>query len=300
MMVSYSQTLGSTCLLILCLNLLSCSEGEREQPSDTAEGQVYVGADSTAKDSVLRFVVGSREVTGPDSLKEIDPRLYNEWLVARHENIKALCPPEYVNASTLPSIAQGYYTVMTNDCRFLGVAVPRDTIVVLFYTGPGQAWDITGMNHSFYLGDTLHTWPPEKFGTPMIKYLLPRWESGEPKHQFLKHGIYALLDHSGDNYHEHSLANIRNGRLNSLSALAASSGVNSDFERQESGMAASFVDFLVYRYGIDKLRALYRSQEPFDQAVEKVMGFPVTDLQSEWFALLEEVVAELEKKESKK
>jgi len=54
------------------------------------------------------------------------------------------------------------------------------------------------------------------------------------------------------------------------------------------------VDFVVYRYGIDKLAALYRSTEPFDRAVEGVMGLPVSSLQSEWIALLKQVVPTME------
>lgn len=300
MMVSLIRACILPCFLAMPLSLLSCSKDEKPPPGDTAAGRVHVAGDSTAKDNVLRLVVGGREPTGADSLREIDPQTYENWVVATHENIKMLCPPEYVHASTLPSMAESYHTVMVNDCRFLGIDTPSDTIVVLYYTGPGQAWDITGMNHAFYLGDTLHNWPPERFGTPMIKYLLPKWQSGEPKHRFLKHGLYTLLDHSGDNYHRLSLASFDSGGFDSLSALAVDPEVDSDFERRKSALAASFVDFVVYRYGIEKLTALYRSQEPFDQAVQEVIGVPVSSLQSEWTALLKQVVPAMEQESGEK
>lgn len=300
MIPSSVRTFGVLCIVALCLSLPACSEKEAEPPGDTTVGRVIVDGDTTAKSEVLRFVVGTREATGPDSLREIDAGTFDGWVAAHYLNVKVMCASDHLHVSKLPEMTKNYYTALANDCSFFRIDVPDDTIVVIYYTGPGQAWEITGMNHAFYLGDTLHNWPPEKFGTPLAKYLVAKWQSREPRHQFLKHGLYTLLDNSGENFHKLTLANSRSGKFVSLADLAVSPTIDSDFERQESAMAASFVDFIVFRYGIAKLADLYRSQEPFDQAVQKELGVSINKLQSEWLALLAQVVPTLEPQGSKK
>jgi len=75
-----------------------------------------------------------------------------------------------------------------------------------------------------------------------------------------------------------------------LLELAVDTIVNSDLERYQSGEAASFVDFLLYSYGMPVLRMLYLADSPIELVVPGQLMITVDSLQTEWLTYINQVL----------
>jgi hypothetical protein len=153
-----------------------------------------------------------------------------------------------------------------------------------------QGREMTGREYPFADSNAIHFWLPSFYGPTLVQYLIPRWQDVEPKFRFLKHGIIALFDYSGQNYHKSTLGYIEEGKFIPLRELAEDTTVNSNTERHQSAEAASFVDFIVYHYRIRGLNELYRSRESFEDAVQRIFQMPVDSLEHMWLDYVKLVV----------
>ena len=97
-----------------------------------------------------------------------------------------------------------------------------------------------------------------------------------------------MLDNSGQNYHVVTDGYLQNKSFIPLDSLAKDTTTNSDTERLQSGEAASFVDFIVYTYGIDQLDQLWLSKTSFDSSVVSLFNMSVDSLQTQWLGLVKE------------
>ena len=68
-------------------------------------------------------------------------------------------------------------------------------------------------------------------------------------------------------------------------------------ERLQSAEAASLVDYLVYVYGIEKVRELYLSDGDVYADFEKVFKLPVDNIEKRWLEFIDTFVAGADKKE---
>ncbi len=213
---------------------------------------------------------------------------YRDWQTFSYRNVKIVYPPGYPSADKFPNVAANYVAGLTRDCRFFEIDVPDDTLVVYFYTGYGQGSEMTGREYPYADSTSIHFWLPSFPGTTLMQWLLPRWQNVEPEYPFLKHGLIALLDYSGQNYHTSTQRYIEQGEFIPLRELAVDTTINSDIERYQSAEAASFVDFVSYYFSIDGLTMLYQSRAPFETAIENIFMMPVDSLQGLWLDFVKE------------
>ena len=216
--------------------------------------------------------------------------IYSDWKTYSYQNIKFYYPPGHFQEKFIPELAQKYIVSIRKDCQFLHINIPEDTLIIFFYTGLGQGKKITGHEYPYAQGDTIHLWMPSYFGSTVMKYLLPKWNKKEPRYQFLKHGLYALFDYSGKNYHKETLDYLKKGKLIPLKKLAVDTTINSNRERHQSAEAASFVDFVVFYYGINTLRNLYNSRDSFEKSVTHIFNISVDSLQNTWLTVIKKSV----------
>ncbi|GEM_PF-610274 len=207
---------------------------------------------------------------------------YAGWQTYTYRNIRIVYPPGHPQVDNLYDMAQGYVAALKRNCRFLRIPVPEDTLVVYYYTGFGQGQSMTGRQYPFVRDGRIHFWLPSFYGPTLMHYLLPLWLDKEPQYSFLKHGIISLFDYSGQNYHEMTHLKLQKGTFVPLMELAVDTTVDSNTERDLSAEAASFVDFLVFTYGIEGLRLLYRAEAPFEMASEGIIGIKPDSLQVLW------------------
>lgn len=234
----------------------------------------------------LVLVACGQKESSPDST--LDKR-YEGWDTHTYQNIKILHPPNHPQKANLSDLSRIFIAAIANDCRFFNIAVPTDTLVVIYYTGPGQGRALSGHQYGFNQGDTIHFWPASILGVPIVAYLLPKWQPGEPKFFFLKQGLMTLFDNSGRSNHRMTLEFVDTKTFKPLDELARDTLVMADIASNTSIEAASFADFFVYYYGMDSFRKLYTSSVEFDMAVSEILGISVDSLQTAWLNVVRQV-----------
>ena len=242
----------------------------------------------TAKGSIIALltIAFALHISGCSKGKERDRYLldekYRDWKIYTYQNVKIIYPPGHVLEGKFQDVAKNYVAALKRDCRFFEIDVPKDTLVIYYYTGYGQGREMTGRQYPFADSVAIHFWLPSFPGPTLMQWLLPKWQHVQPKYPFLKHGLIALMDYSGQDYHRSTQRYLEEEKFISLRELAVDTTVNSDVERHQSAEAASFVDFLAYYFGVQGLDILYRAQVPFETAVEGVFMMPVDSLESLW------------------
>jgi hypothetical protein len=215
---------------------------------------------------------------------------YEDWKTYTYQNIKIFYPAGHPLEDNLGDMAAGYVTALERNCRFLKIDGTKDTLAVYFYTGFGQGREMTGREYPFADSEAVHFWIPSFYGPTLMQYLLPKWHDMEPRYRFLKHGVIALFDYSGQDYHQFTLRYLEEGKFIPLNELAVDTTVNSNTERHQTAEAASFISFLTYYYGIQGLDLLYLARAPFETAVEGIFEMPVDSLEGLWLDFAKEQV----------
>ena len=218
----------------------------------------------------------------PDAWLLSDPA-YKGWLVESYQNVRLYYAPGHPHAQEMSGTVRKYQMAINSISKTLGLPTPTDTLKVVWYTGAGQGKELTG--HSFPFGDSLGVarfWLPFAFGVPVAQIYVRKWDSTLTRHKFLWHGLIALFDFQGENYHTTTLDFLKQSSFEPLATLAEDTVVNSDSERWQSAEAASFCAYIMGNYGTDRFQHLYDSRLPFDQAVSRTIGISLDSAQVEW------------------
>lgn len=214
---------------------------------------------------------------------------YQDWLTVSHRNVKVIYPPDHAHKGIIEDVPKIVGSLIRTDCQFLGMDVPADTVVMFYHAGPYAGRLVTNREFPFAIGDTIHYFPPFYIGNPIMKYLIPKWRSEEPRHSFLKHGLVTLLDASQRDPHDRTFHLIDSNKFVSLTELAVDDRINCDKEFTQSAEAASFVDFLVLRYGQQGMAKLYQSDTTFDMSTIEVFGMTPDSLEQTWLHVVDSV-----------
>ena len=222
---------------------------------------------------------------------------YKGWQIFRQNNVVIIYPPDHLHQARFSELTKVFSALSRRASEFLRIA-PPDSLIFYFYTGTGHAHDVTGQSIPYSDGTAIHFWLPSFYGPPLVKHLLHKWENEFPKHEFLWHGIVALLDGSQQNYHQFTLEHIDSGIFVPLRELSVDTTIDVNSERPQSAEAASLVDYLVYVYGIEKVRELYLSDGDIYADFKKVFNLPVDKIEKRWLEFIETFIAGAKKKES--
>ena len=235
----------------------------------------------------------SKQESGQKTLSHVYEKLgpFQGWQKQRFDNVVFIYSPEHANLEELKDYAKVFSALTRQTASFLQIE-PPDSLTIYFYPDAKHGITVTGFFAPFAEGEVIHFWLPSQIGQPIAKLLIPIWSNKEPKHRFLKHGIIALLDGSGENYHVRTMKYVDSGQFVPLKKLAVDTSVDADRERYRSAMAASFVDYLVFDYGIFFFKELYESDSTFDSEVERIFKLPVDSLEKKWLEVVRRVVSE--------
>ncbi len=248
-MYKRSAVLSISLLILFATLLIAACSGDKSKPAD----------DHAAVDSV-----------------------YGNWQTFTYSGIRIHHAPHHFRDTLFHEDAQYWDAIRRRQAKFLNIPVPPDTIDVMYFTGPGRGKAVTGREYPFVRHDTIFFWQPSFYGPVMARYMINKWHPGPTNFPFLREGIIALLDFSGQNYHELTLRNIDEDRFEPLAELAVDTAVNSDVERRKTTEAASFVDFIVFHYGTKALDAMYGADGSFDAVVKGLFMISVDSLQTLW------------------
>jgi hypothetical protein len=231
---------------------------------------------------ILLIVVSSctEKKTDTDNIVAENP--YSGWNQHSCDNVRILYQSGHPLEAQIGEICRRYVVALDVVAGRLKMEPYVDTLLVVYYTGWGQGREMTGRENSFGTDTAVHFWLPSFLGPSLMQHLLPRWSNKEPRHQFMKHGLISLNDFSGQDYHRSTLEFLDEDRFIPLAALAVDTNTNSDAERYQSAEAASFCAFVLGEWGMFWLKNMYESQLPFDQTVERNLGFTLDSLETLW------------------
>ena len=212
-----------------------------------------------------------------------DPRFKN-WQTFNLGRISLFYPPKHQHETSFEEIAQGYDRAVTKISQLLAIDSLPDTITVFYFTGPNQGLELTNRSRPFADSEAVYYWPAYSKGVSLTQYLLKKWSHVEPTNKFLKHGLIALFDHAGENYHKTTVEYASDTLFIPLAKLAVDGAINSDIERYQSAEAASFCAYLLARYGPSTLKTLYESPEPFLDYAPRLLQISIDSLEQDWLA----------------
>jgi hypothetical protein len=222
----------------------------------------------------------------------LDDPAYAGWKIFKWEKVEIIYPPNHPQESVFQSVAAGYIRARDQVSAALDMPVPQDTIRVIYYSGYRQGQEMTGQPYPFAKDGIIHFWLPSFFGVTFMQWMIPKWVPQEPQFPFLKHGLMALFDYSGQDYHGATIGYQVKGRFVPLDSLVVDTAVNSDTERLQSGEAASFDAFVLSTYGAKMFKRLYTTSLPFDQFVRDSLGTTVDGLQEKWLEYAQANISE--------
>ncbi len=167
-------------------------------------------------------------------------------------------------------------------CDILELPVPENTIYLFVYASPMEAEEITGQSTPFMDDSAIHWGVTSAYGYQLTKFIMAKNGIKPGRYDVVYEGIAHLLDFSGVNYHAATARLIDSGRF--VSALDLGDNrifdtLNPFVKRAES---ASFIGFIMFEYGTDKVFAINKSQEFWVETIEAVFQKPINIFGKEW------------------
>lgn len=222
--------------------------------------------------------------------KSTVPSPYDSWNRYQYKNMVFRYPQGHLFSDSINVFAKKYEVMMKRDAQILQVLLPLDTVTVYFYTGLGQAREINGKDFPYVSGDSIHFWGHIHFGVPMMEYIVNKWSSVETRHHFIKNGLIALMDATGRNYHELTDDYQQRGIYIPLEKLAVDTNTTVWWGWDQAIQGASFVDFVMFRYGPESLKIMYESPVSFDSTVNGLFEISVDSLEKEWLSVVRQAI----------
>ncbi len=231
--------------------------------------------------TVLLTVTCNRQDNRPSLMH--DAR-FTDWQTYDVGRIRLFHPPKHQHEADFEKIATGYDRAVAKVSDLLKIDSLPDTITIFYFTGPNQGLELTNHSRPFADSEAVYYWPAYSRGVSLTQYLLKHWSHVEPTNKFLWHGLIALFDHAGENYHQTTVGYASDTLFIPLAKLAVDGAINSDVERYQSAEAASFCAFLLAHYGSEVLKTLYESPEPFLDYAPQLLQTSVEALEQDWLA----------------
>ena len=211
---------------------------------------------------------------------------YADWTWYSIGRVKIFHPPEHLHLNQFKSYCDNYEASIRQVAKLLAMEPPTDTLIIYYYTGFGQGREFTGREYPFLQDSIIHFWLPSFTGPTLVDWMLPKWVPAPPAYPFLRHGLRALFDFSGQNYHQATYNNLRDRVFVRLRDLPSDPSMDSNTERVQTAEAASFCAFVIAQYGALRLKTIYQYKKPFDEMVPEVFQKPLDSLEQDWLTFV--------------
>ncbi len=179
-------------------------------------------------------------------------------------------------------LVMAYDRFLAEICDILELPTPEGKIHLFVYSSPMEAEDITGQSPPFMNDSSIHWAVTSAYGYQLTKYVMAKNGIKPGRYDVVYEGIAHLLDFSGVNYHAATARLMDSGRFVSAVDLGDNrifDTLNPFVKRAES---ASFVGFIMFEYGTDKVFAMNKSQEFWVDTIEALFQKPFNIFGKEW------------------
>lgn len=171
---------------------------------------------------------------------------------------------------------------LQEDCEFLAIDVPTDTIHYYIHADSATAAATLGHEIPYVTSNQIHWGRPVALGVPIITYLIPKMNIRPTDFRVLYDGLVTLRDYSGNDYHDQT------GMLHKIGQyIPLDSMFNNEaflrrqilYRRQE---AASLVAYITYTYGINRFKMLWQSAADYKKSIEELFQTDYEKFEEDW------------------
>lgn len=252
----------SIAALIAILVLLSCGKKKEEKTQESAEAQSQPQTQTIPQSQSASPYVGWQRYT------------YGHFI--------GYFSPQSPFAARKSQVVPAFDQFLAEICDILELPVPKDKIYLFVYASPMEAEEITGQSTPFMTDSAIHWAVTTAYGYELTKFVLAKNGIKRGRYDVVYEGIANLLDFSGVNYHAATARLIDSGRFVSAVDLGDNrifDTLNQFVKRAES---ASFVGYIMFEYGTDKVFAVNKSQEFWVETIEAVFQRPINIFGKSW------------------
>ncbi len=217
------------------------------------------------------------------SQKKIEaPPQYPDWVTYSYKHFVFHYPKDSYWGKKMDSFSSAYERFLTEDCNFLGMEIPADTIHFYIHNNPEEGQKLTGRTLPFHTANQIHWDRRSAWGLELARYLIDRMDIRMTDLKFLYDGLASLLDYSGYDYHHSTISLVEIKQLIPLDSLTN----NESYARADSlhreWEAASIVGFVTFNFGINRFKMLWQSAVPFDESVKQLFNVDPKKFESGW------------------
>jgi hypothetical protein len=257
-----AAALSAAVVMIAMFLILSCGKKKEETPGGSAETQPATQAQTT-----------------PES-QPASP--YDGWQRYTYGHFIGYFSPQSPFVSRKGQVVMAFDQFLAEICDILELEAPKDKIYLFVYASPMEAEGITGQSTPFMNDSSIHWGVTSAYGYELTKFVMAKNGIKPGRYNVVYEGIAHLLDFSGVNYHTATTKLMDSGRFVSAIDLGDNrifDTLNQFVKRAES---ASFVGYIMYEYGTDKVFAVNQSQEFWVETVEAVFQKPFNIFAKGW------------------
>jgi hypothetical protein len=248
--------------LVSLFVLSSCGKKNEQKQTETTEAQPQSQPQSQAQSP------------------ETSP--YEDWQRYTYGHFVAYFSPNSPFITREHEVVTGFDEFLAEICDILELKEPEKKIYLFVYASPVEAEAITGQSTPFMDDSAIHWGVTSAYGYQLTKFVMAKNGITPGRYDVVYEGIAHLLDFSGINYHAATVRLMDSGQFVSLVDLGDNrifDTLNAFVKRAES---ASFVGFVMFEYGTEKVFALNKSQEFWVETINAVFQTPINIFAKRW------------------
>jgi len=207
---------------------------------------------------------------------------YEGWQTYSYRHFVFHFPEGSYWGRNIESFSNAMERYLIEDCEFMAMEVPDDTIHFYIHNNPVEAKTLTGRDVPFHTENQIHWGRRTAFGLQLARFLIDKWGIRRTDFHVLYDGLATLRDYSDLDYHHITSALVEAGQFIPLDSLID----NDAYLRQDTiyrvQEAASLVAFLTYYFGINRFKMLWQSAASFEESVQNLFDIDVKALENGW------------------
>jgi hypothetical protein len=178
--------------------------------------------------------------------------------------------------------ANAYERYLIEDCEFMAIELPTDTIHFYIHESPEKGAELTGRELPFHTENQIHWGRQSPFGLELARFLIDKMGIRKTDFDFLYAGLATLRDYSGRNFHHNTILYVEAGQYIRLDTLIDNDSFARAYFRRAEAEAASLVAFITYNWGINRFKMLWQSAATFEESVKELFDMDLETFEDMW------------------
>jgi hypothetical protein len=207
---------------------------------------------------------------------------YPGWIKYSYKHFVFHYPENCYWGKKMDTFSDAYERYLRDDCEFLAIEIPADTIHFYIHDNPEKGKELTGRELDFHTENQIHWGRQTPFGMELAKYLIDKMGLRRTDFDFLYDGMVYLRDYSGTNFHHLTASAIEIGKFIPLDSLANNESYARADDMFRFSEAASLVAFITYHWGINRFKMLWQTTASFEMSVKELFEMDLPTFEAEW------------------